>query len=51
VTSEIDSYLEQQYNNRLAVPDCADFLADWTQRSAKLPREIKRSFKPEIWQI
>jgi arylformamidase len=41
VTSEIDSYLEQQYNNRLAVPDCADFLADWTQRSANYREKSK----------
>ncbi|MFT4607114.1 MAG: arylformamidase [Urechidicola sp.] len=33
MTSEIDPYLEQQYNNRLAVPDFANYLADWSQRS------------------
>ncbi len=32
--SEIDPYLEQQYNNRLAVPDFADYIADWFLRSA-----------------
>jgi len=34
VISKIDPYLEQQYNNRLAVPDFADYIADWSQRSA-----------------
>ena len=29
-----DSYLEAQYNNRQAVPDFADYLTDWSQRSA-----------------
>jgi arylformamidase len=46
VTSEIDpylpdSYMEAQYNNRLAVPDFADYLADWSQRSANYREKTK----------
>lgn len=33
MTTEIDPYLEKQYNNRQAVPDFADYLSDWSQRS------------------
>ena len=29
-----DAYLESQYNNRQAVPNFADYLTDWAQRSA-----------------
>lgn len=31
---EIDPFLEQQYNNRSAVPDFQDYLSSWKQRSA-----------------
>ena len=41
MTSEIDPYLEQQYNNRLAVPDFADYLADWSQRSENYREKTK----------
>jgi arylformamidase len=41
VTSEIDPYLEQQYNNRLAVPDFVDYLADWSQRSENYREKTK----------
>jgi arylformamidase len=41
VTSEIYPYLELQYNNRLAVPDFADYLADWSQRSANYREKSK----------
>lgn len=33
MTQLIDAYLEQQYNNRQAVPDFADYLLDWKTRS------------------
>jgi len=32
----IDPYLEQQYNNRAAVPEHSQFLQDWLQRSEAL---------------
>ncbi len=41
MTSEIDPYLEQQYNNRLAVPDFADYLTDWAKRSASYREKSK----------
>lgn len=31
--AEIDTYLERQYNNRAAVPEHGEFLADWASRS------------------
>ena len=37
----IDPYLEQQYNNRLAVPDYAEYLADWSRRSANYREKSK----------
>ena len=37
----IDPYLEQQYNNRLAVPDHAEYLTDWSQRSANYREKSK----------
>jgi arylformamidase len=43
VISKIDPYLEQQYNNRLAVPDFADYIADWSQRSA-IYRDKSKSY-------
>jgi arylformamidase len=43
VISKIDPYLEQQYNNRLAVPDFADYIADWSQRSANY-RDKSKSY-------
>lgn len=39
--SDIDPYLEAQYNNRLAVPGFADYLADWSQRSANYREKTK----------
>lgn len=33
MTVEINPYLEQQYNNRLAVPNFASYLSTWAQRS------------------
>jgi arylformamidase len=41
VTSDIDQYLEDQYNNRLAVPDFADYLANWSQRSTHYRESAK----------
>ena len=34
MTADVDPYLEQQYNNRAAVPDFVDYLNSWKQRSA-----------------
>jgi arylformamidase len=36
-----DSYLEAQYNNRQAVPDFADYLTDWSQRSENYRAKTK----------
>ncbi len=33
MSSNIDPYLETQYNNRTAVPDFADFISSWAERS------------------
>lgn len=41
MTVELDSYLEQQYNNRAAVPDFVDYLHSWGQRSAIFRAQAK----------
>ena len=35
MSSNIDPYLEKQYNNRLAVPHFADYINSWAERSAE----------------
>lgn len=37
----IDPYLEQQYNNRKAVPNYADYLLDWEKRSVEFRAHSK----------
>ena len=44
MTVDIDPFLEAQYNNRLAVPGFADYLADWSKRSENYREKSKGYF-------
>ena len=41
MTADLDPYLEQQYNNRAAVPGFLDYLNSWQQRSADFRAQAK----------